>query len=208
MRIVFATAELVRRQGYPATTVTEIARVANVDVGTFYRLFEGKQQALIAAGDLLFRRSVAAAAGAFVAGETWPHRVWEAARALTQSAAESPSFAYVWLTETGAEDADARDRLDDLTLAFSIFLQEGDACLPDARSRSRRAPSEETRRAITAAVFELGYRDSRSVTGPPHSALLGHIVFVSLAPFLGVKRAGEFVCGQAPAAETQPGLAA
>ncbi len=208
MRIVFATAELVRREGYPATTVTEIARVADVDPSTFYRLFDGKQQALVAAGDLLFRRSVAAAAGAFVTGETWPQRVWEGARALTQSVAESPSLAYVWLTETGGEGADARDRLDDLSLAFSIFLQEGEACLPEGRSRSKAAPSEGTGRAIAAAVFELGYRDSRAVAGPPHSALLGHVVVVSLAPFLGVERAGEFVCGKASAAEMQPGLAA
>jgi AcrR family transcriptional regulator len=193
LRIVFATTEVIGRDGYTDATVAEIIRTAGVDSRVFYRLFDGKQQALAAAGELLFRNAMAVAAGAFVAGEDWPERVWEATRAVAQYAEQNPTLTYVSLVESLAGGARAAGRVEDLTRAFAIFLQEGFSH-PDGRAeQSDVGPSDVAIEAIGAAVFELAYRQLREDPEATVSRLLAPVVFISLAPFLGVNAASEIV---------------
>lgn len=207
LRIVFATADVICADGYAAASVASITEVAGVDSRTFYRLFAGKRQALEAANELLLTHAMAVAAGAFVAGETWPERVWEAARALIQYAEESPALTYVSLVESQAGDAGTARRVEDLTRAFTIFLHEGERH-PGARSggSSTHAPGL-TLEMIANAVLELAYRHVREGSETPLSALLAQIALISLAPFLGAQAAGEFVCRQSQPSCGQPLLA-
>jgi AcrR family transcriptional regulator len=196
LRIVFATAEIVRRDGFEAATVAQITAAAGVDSRAFYRLFAGKQQALAAATGLLFRHAMAAAAGAFVAGETWPERVCEAARVLTQYVERHPTLAHVALLEGHMIDADDGQHVDELTLAFTIFLREGYSFAGEPWTSSH-GPSELALEAIGAAVFELGCSHVREHGAARLSCLLGHVVFISLAPFLGADAAHELASRQA-----------
>ena len=194
LRIIFATVEVVGRDGYTNATVAQITQTAGVDPRAFYRLFDGKQQALAAAGELLFRNTMAVAAGAFVLGEDWPEHVWEAARAVAQYAEQNPTLTYVSLVESLAGGACAAGRVEDLTRAFTIFLQEG-SCPGDSRAeQADLGPSEVALEAVVAAVLELVYRQAREDPEARFSHLLAPSVFISLAPFLGVDAAGDFVC--------------
>jgi AcrR family transcriptional regulator len=189
LRIMFATAEIVQRDGYCAATVAEITRRAGVDGRAFYRSFAGKQEAFAAATELLFRHVMAAAAAAFVTGESWPHRVWEAARAITQCVEQNPTLAQVSLIESHAVGSVAVQRAADLACAFTIFLQEG------YRHESRHGcPSTLALEAIATTVFELGYQQARRENANVKlSGLSAHVAFIALAPFIGAAEANAFL---------------
>jgi AcrR family transcriptional regulator len=208
LRIVCAAAGVIRRDGYRAASVVRIARAAGVDARAFYRLFAGKQQALAAVDELFFRRAMASAAGAFVAGETWARRVWEAARALAQFAEQNPTFAYVALVEGNAGASRAARPVADPARAFAIFLREGATDAHERLGGSTEHPSELALDAIATAVFELAYRHVRAGGEASFSALLAHVVFISLAPFLGADRAADFLELQAHGAAAPTALAA
>jgi AcrR family transcriptional regulator len=203
LRIVFATAELIRRDGNAAASVARITAAAGVDSRAFYRLFPSKQVALAGAGELLFRHAIAAAAGAFVVGESWPERVWEAARALTQYADENPTLSHVSLVDCYGSEASEGRRFQDLAQAFTVFLQEGDGHL----ARSSSGSSEIMLEAISMGVFELCYRHVREDGATPLSSLLGQIAFVALAPFLGAQQASDFLTQGTPSRREHAGLA-
>jgi AcrR family transcriptional regulator len=202
LRIVVATVEVIARDGYAGASVASILAAAALDSRSFYRLFDGKAQALAAADELLFRRALACAAGAFAAGETWPERVFEAARALVGFAEQNRSFTRVALLESHA--GALAERVCDLARAFTIFLQEGDR----HRERTTARTSEPQLEAIATAVYELGYRHLRERPDRPLTDLLAPILFVSLAPFLGAGEAGEFVCLRLRRAREPTGLVA
>jgi AcrR family transcriptional regulator len=185
LRIVFATAEVVGRDGYAAATVAEIMRIAGVEPRVFYGCFPGKRHAFGAVGELLFRHMMAVTAGAFVAGASWPERVWEAARALTQSAEQNPTLATVSLLESHAGSQVATHRVEGLARAFTIYLQEGARDPGGLVGGSPSGPSQFMLDAIGEAVFELGYQHAREHGAQALSCLHPHVMFIALAPFLG-----------------------
>jgi AcrR family transcriptional regulator len=207
MRIVFATAEVVRRRGYSAATVTAITETAGVDSRAFYRLFSGKEQALAAGCELFFRHAIAVAAGAFASGETWEERLWEAARALLQYAGENPALAYVSLVEGEAGGTGALLGVEERVRAFTIFLQAGPHQSPKPATPTATGPCEVALDAIATAVFELGSRYARQDHDLQPSSLVAPVVFIALTPFLGTSAASDFVSAKSLDPGRQPGLA-
>jgi AcrR family transcriptional regulator len=188
-RIVFATAELVARKGYAATTVAEIAKHSKLDGRVFYRLFADKQDAFAAVHELAFQRTMAVTAGAFFAGGQWPERVWEAGRAFTQFIAQNPTLTHASLIEGHAGDPARVQRLEDLLGAFTIFLQEG-----YEHGTHGAPPTRLAVEAIAAANFEIVYRQARWHGATADMAgLLTHLSHICLAPFLGSARANELI---------------
>jgi len=191
LRIVFATAAIVARDGYAAATVAEITRVAALDNRAFYRLFTCKEQALADARELMFGHAMALTAGAFATADSWPERVWEAARAFIDCVQQNPTFSYVSFVESHAGGAVAMARLPELVAAFTIFLQEGyryASLQPD----SPRAPSQTALEAIVTAVFELCHLHARRTDTQP-GRQLDELAFICLAPFLGAAQADAFL---------------
>jgi len=193
LRILFATAEAVQREGYAAATVAEITRLAGVDGRVFYRLFADKREALGAVHGLLFRHVMAVTAGAFATGESWPEHVWEAARAFTQCVEQNPTLASVSLVESYAGGPVAMRRVEEMVCAFTIFLQEGYRYERRGAARLCSHPSPLALEAIVTTVLELGYQQARGGRGPRLSVLLPHVAFISLAPFLGAAETNEFL---------------
>jgi AcrR family transcriptional regulator len=195
LRIVFATAETIEREGYERATVAQITEAAGVDTRAFYRLFAGKREALAAVNELLFRNAMAVAAGAFVAGATWPERVWEAARALTQYAEQNRTLTYVSLVESDAEGAHASPCVEQLAQAFTIFLLEGARDTRQRPAPSASCPSEVGLEAVGAAAYELYYRRARGDGdgAAAESSPLAQLVFIALAPFLGAEAAHDLL---------------
>jgi AcrR family transcriptional regulator len=197
-RIMFATAQVVQERGYNATTIAEIARLAKVDARVFYRLFADKQEAFSAIHELGFQYLMAASAGAFFAGSSWPQRMWEALRAATQSVQRNPTAARVGFVEAYAVGPGAIQRVEDSRIAFAIFLQEG-----YQYSSKPTLPSRVGLEAIMTAVFETVYRQARASAAPETARLLPHLGHLCLTPFMGPVQANRFIDEQLASPATQ-----
>ncbi len=189
-RILFAMAEAVGRRGYLATSVTEIIQLAEIEGRAFYRLFDGKQAALLGLHEEAFHEAMAATAGGFFGGASWPERVWAAGWALSAHLEQNPLLARASLIERHAGGPAARGRAEALVEAFTLFLHEGHELRPGSEP-----PSPVALRAISAAAFELIYLEARRGPEMRIAGLLGNLVHVALAPFLGSARASELIEG-------------
>ena len=191
LRIMFATSQIVSERGYAAATVSEITRLAGVDGREFYRLYADKQEAFSAIHELGFQYLMAVTAGAFFAGADWPQRIWEAFRAATQSVQENPTVAHVGFVESYAVGPRGIQRVEDSRIAFTIFLQEG-----YRHELVTTPPSRLALEAIITAIFEMIYREARASGEPQTTRLLGAIVQLCLAPFMGGEAARAFIEGK------------
>jgi AcrR family transcriptional regulator len=180
LRIVFATAEVVHREGYAATTVTQIARAAGVDSRTFYRLFASRQHALAEARRLLFGHVMATAAGASIRGETWQERIREAARAFTRCIGQNPTLATASLAHDAQSPALATASLarDAQSPALATASLARDAQSPalatasparDARVAAATRPVVDLPRAFTIFMLEGRRCAAVSASRPPVS---------------------------------------
>jgi AcrR family transcriptional regulator len=179
LRIMFATAQVVQEKGYSAATVADIMRLAGVDRRAFGALFADKQEAFIAVYELGFQRLVAVTASAFASGATWPERIWEGGRAFTQFLQSNPSITHVGFVDSYAVGPGSMERVEDLTNAFTIFLQEGYRYQPQ-----RNPPSSVGAEAIVTTTFEIIYHQSRASANPELPGLLPHVVYLITTPFL------------------------
>jgi len=191
LRILFATAELVQRYGYTATTIAQITKLASVDGRVFYGLFADKEEAFSAAHEFGFQQLMGVTAGAFFAAERWPQRMLEALRALTQWVENNPALSHVGFVESYAVGPGAVQRVEDSLIAFTIFLQEGyqhDPC--------QRPPSRLGLEAIVTAVFEALYQRIRESDRPQIVGLLGLLIDLTLTPFLGAAETHQLTLGR------------
>jgi AcrR family transcriptional regulator len=186
---MFATSQIVQERGYTAATVAEITRLAGVDGRAFYRLFADKQEAFSAIHELGFQYLMAATAGAFFAGKSWPERIWEAFRAAAQSIDDTPTFAHVAFVEAYAVGPRGIQRVEDTHTAFTIFLQEGYRFQTDGDA----PPSRLALEAIITTIFEIIYVQTRASAKPKTAGLLAHFVHLCLAPFIGVTATDGFI---------------
>jgi AcrR family transcriptional regulator len=187
-RILYAAAQLSEQKGYDATTVAEITRQAGLDTRAFYALFDDKQDAFMAVHELGVQQTMSATAEAFFAGASWPERVWEALRAFTGLLDSTPTITNVGFVEAHAVGPGAVQRVQDSHVAFSVFFQEGYL----QRSGGRPLPRSAVE-AIINTIFEIVYGQARARGKRSISGLLGHMGFLSLAPFLGAAEADRFI---------------
>ena len=189
LRITAATARLSYQSGYEAMTVADITTAARVSRNAFYRAFRDKPDAASMAIELMFNQVMSGCAAAYSSAKQWPERVWRAGRAFAEAMAGAPDYSYLSLVETHAIGHRACDLAYDRMAAFSLFLDEGFRCRPEATELPR-VSSE----AIGAAMFEVGSQASRRRRSNEwYLAALPQLIFLCLAPFLGPEAAGEFV---------------
>jgi AcrR family transcriptional regulator len=188
LRVMFAAAQLAERKGYLASTVADVLTLSKVDGHAFYALFKDKQDAFMAMHELGVQQVLAVTAEAFFSGKDWPARVWEGARAFTQFLERNPLIAHVGFVEAYAVGPGAVQRVEDSHTSFGVFLQEG-----YHRATSSSPPSRAALEAIVTTAFEIVYRQARGRREPQLAGMLGHTVFLCLAPFLGTQRAEEAI---------------
>jgi AcrR family transcriptional regulator len=191
LRSGVATAEIVDRDGYESATIGEIVRRAGVDSRAFYATFASKQVALAAAQELLFKHLMAVAAGAFVEGDTWPARLWEAARAVIQCAEQNALLSRVSLLEPCRSGASGAGFRQDVTSGFAMFLHEGDAATSPRLSQAQL-------KTVITAIGELALQHVQDEPAAPLTALLTHVAFLSAAPFVGTTEAAKLARRASP----------
>ena len=190
LRILYAAARMAERKGYTATTVADIGELAKLDKHVFYRYFADKQDAFMSVHELGFQQVMDVTSSAFFAGIDWPERSWEGGRALTQLLEDNPLVAHVGFVEAHAVGPGAVQRIEDSHIAFMFFLQEG-----LVYKQQPVPPTRLAMEAIIANIFEIIYRQARAEGTPQVAAMLPHIAYLWLTPFLGSAEAEKFIAG-------------
>lgn len=191
-RIIKATSEVMRRDGYAATKIAEIVAAAGVSRNVFYNLFHSKEEAFIAAQRLGLQEGVAACSKAFFDAPSWPERVWNGVHALLERMTAGPDLSYVVVVEPNAAGTRALQRVIDTLKAFTIFLEEGYRQNPQAAELPRICSD-----AIAGALFELLYHHATHDLLDRLPELTPQFAYVALAPFLGPQQASEVVHAKA-----------
>jgi AcrR family transcriptional regulator len=112
------------RCGYRSTTVDQIVSAANIGVGTFYGLFQGKEDCFLCLYDLIVAEAEEAV-GVAVAGEgRWEDRVVEALRALLELAAAEPDRARIAIVEAPTAGPAAQSRYAETVARLAAALGE------------------------------------------------------------------------------------
>lgn len=187
-RILFATAAAIAERGYEAATIADITKLAGVDGRAFYRLFADKREVFDASYGRGLRHMLAIVARAYFAGDSWPERMWEALRVVTESAQSCPAGARVGLIAPHAVGPAAIQRVEDSSAAFTIFLHEG-----YRHGQQANQPSVLALEAIAASVFEVLYRAARERNSRDTAGLLPQVTHLCLAPFMGPQDADRFI---------------
>ncbi|HEX3519649.1 MAG TPA: TetR/AcrR family transcriptional regulator [Solirubrobacteraceae bacterium] len=187
-RILFATTEAIAQQGYVATTVAEITKLAGIDGRAFYRLFAEKQEVFDAIYESGLQQMLTLVAHAYFARDHWPERIWEALRVVTQSAQGNPAGAQVALVAAYAVGSAAVQRVGDGRAAFTVFLHEG-----YRYSGHDDQPSLVALEAIATGVFEILYRAARERESRDTAGLLPYAAYLCLAPFMGPEPTERFI---------------
>lgn len=182
------------RKGYPATTVDDLVEAAGIGVGSFYALFGGKEECLLAAYQEIadkIRRNVVAAAVA----DNWPEQICQGLQQLLSLVAAEPARVRVALVEIQTAGPSAVKLYENTLEEAAAILGKGRVLVP----ASRRLPETLEQTTVNGIAWLL-HRSlvlGESSAVPELYADLGELI---LEPYLGEDRAREAVAGPFPAA--------
>jgi AcrR family transcriptional regulator len=118
-RVLRATAAVVGANGYRRARVAEIASAAGVSRRFFYKHFDDKAAAFVAAYEYGFEAVLGAATVAFFGAGTWEERVWRAGLACAQWWAREPLLAHFGWGHCHALGPSFAHRVRETQLAFT-----------------------------------------------------------------------------------------
>jgi AcrR family transcriptional regulator len=183
-RILGGVMIAVSRNGYSATRVEDVIALAGVSRRTFYDHYANKEQAFLAAYDLVVAQLAEGVAGAYATRGTWAARVRRGLAAMLNLMAGEPELAHVCIVEAVAAGPQALERR---MRAMSVFRQ---FLTPPATRRAPVIVSPLTGETVVGGVYEVIY--SRVVTGQTSELpdLLPALLYSILLPFVGPEVAG------------------
>lgn len=131
-RIAEALIETFAKRGYLDTTIDQIVEVAEIGVGTFYEIFDGKESCFLHAYDRIVAEARERIGEAARQGDDWPTKIWFALRSLVDFLAEDPFRARVALVEIQTGGPRALDRYEEALDLAAPFLRLGRKLSPMA----------------------------------------------------------------------------
>jgi AcrR family transcriptional regulator len=126
-RVLTAATGVFARRGYQSTTVDQIVSAAKIGVGSFYGLFEGREDCFLQLYDLIVAEAEEAVAAAAAGKGRWEDRVVEVLRALLELAAAEPDRARVAIVEAPTAGSAAEARYAETVARLAAGLREGRA---------------------------------------------------------------------------------
>jgi len=106
-RVLAAATEVFAKRGYQGTTVDHVVSAAHIGVGSFYSLFEGKQDCFLATYDRVAAAGRAQMLAAIPADAAWPRQLAAALQALLELVEAEPFAARIALVEVQTAGAAA-----------------------------------------------------------------------------------------------------
>ena len=187
-RLIDGIARAVSEKGYKAATVADVIKAAGVSRKTFYEHFSNFEDCYLAAYDALVPVLVEMVDGGFNSvDDPWPERIRRGLRGLLEFVAHEPDFARAGLVEVLSAGPNALARRD-------IVMQGMAAYFDPSRHEIDVEVSEPTLVAelVVDGLYGLLYtRLARGEAIDPE-ALLPHMTYVALLPYLGDRPAAEF----------------
>jgi AcrR family transcriptional regulator len=98
-RVLAAATEVFAKRGYQGTTVDHIVSTAHIGVGSFYSLFEGKEDCFLATYDRVAAAGRARMLAAISPDAPWPRQLAAALQALLELIEAEPFAARIALVE-------------------------------------------------------------------------------------------------------------
>jgi AcrR family transcriptional regulator len=180
-RLLRALAAVVVERGYQETTVADVVERAHTSQRTFYKSFEDKEAAMVAALDAASAQMMAAALPAFRRGRGWAESVRGTQEAMFRFAALEPEYGRLGTVEIYAAGPPALEQREAVTEGMEGLLAAGFELAPEAPGV---APE-----AIGGALYAMLY-DFVKAHGPERlPELLPAAAYITLAPFLGAEKA-------------------
>jgi AcrR family transcriptional regulator len=179
-RVLDAATEVFAKRGYPATTVDHIVAAAKIGVGTFYSLFEGKEDCFLQAYDRILAEARERVAAAVPPEAPWPEQACAALRSALQLIAAEPLRARLVLVESQTAGPAGLTR----------FERTVDELLPLLRRGRQHSPIAEqlpTVLEVAALGGLLWFLQQRIVLGELGDVdrLLPDAVRIAIEPYLG-----------------------
>jgi AcrR family transcriptional regulator len=189
-RILGAVAEMAMLKGYAEMSVADIVACAGIGRDVFYLHFKDKQDAFLAAQQHNLQDHLNACAVSFFSASTWPERIWNGLRKVTEIIAADPALAHLWLVESYAAGPAALAHTEEMMVICTLYLQEGYTYRPEC-AHLPRLYSE----AIVGALYEISYQEIEQGRGARIGELLPQLAYIALAPFAGARQAAGLVEG-------------
>lgn len=177
-RVLTAATDVFVRRGYPSTTVDQIVAAAKIGVGSFYGLFEGKEDCFLCLYDLIVVEAEEAIGAAIAGRGRWEDRIVEALRAILELAAAEPDRARIAIVEAPTAGPAAQARCAETVARLAAGLREG-------RTTAGEGPPAGFEHATVAGLAWVLHR--RLVVGEPPvvAELLPEMADFVLAPYAG-----------------------
>jgi AcrR family transcriptional regulator len=179
-RVLEAAIAIFAEKGYPATTVDDLVAAAQIGVGSFYALFEGKEQCLLAAYERVLEDGRQTVLEAARQGRAWADRICLGLEAMLNAIAAEPARGRIALVEVQTGGPKALARYEETLLDLAGALATGREQL----ASDRQLP-ESLEQTTVSGIAWLLHR--RLVLGEATSipALFGELGELVLEPYLG-----------------------
>lgn len=170
------------QSGYAAMRIEDVIAIAGVSRRTFYDHFSNKEEAFLAAYELVLEQLLSGVTSAFASGESWTSRVRRGLAAFLNLLASEPVLAQVCVVEALAAGPRALARRTEAMAAFQALLQppKGDAL---ATSTAPPVAVE----AIVGGIYEVIYSRVTSNRTEELPSLLPSLLHSALLPFVGTE---------------------
>jgi AcrR family transcriptional regulator len=179
-RILDAVLQAASRSGYAAMRIEDVIAIAGVSRRTFYDHFANKEEAFLAAYELVLDQLLTGVRSAFGSGESWPSRVRRGLAAFLNLLASEPVLAQVCVVEALAAGPRALARRTAAMESFQALLMPpaGDALATTT------APPVAIE-AIVGGIYEVIYSRVTTHRTEELPSLLPSLLHSALLPFAG-----------------------
>jgi AcrR family transcriptional regulator len=179
-RILDAVLQAASQSGYAAMRIEDVIAIAGVSRRTFYDHFANKEEAFLAAYELVLEQLLSGVTSAFASGESWTSRVRRGLAAFLNLLAAEPVLAQVCVVEALAAGPRALARRSAAMEAFQALLQppKGDALA------TATAPPVAVE-AIVGGIYEVIYSRVTTQRTQELPSLLPSLLHSALLPFVG-----------------------
>jgi AcrR family transcriptional regulator len=181
-RILDAVLQAASRSGYAAMRIEDVIAIAGVSRRTFYDHFANKEEAFLAAYELVLDQLLAGVTAAFASGETWPSSVRRGLGAFLNLLASEPVLAQVCVVEALAAGPRALARRTAAMQAFQALLEPP----ADDVLVTTSAPPVALE-AIVGGIYEVIYSRVTSQRTDELPTLLPSLLHSALLPFVGAE---------------------
>lgn len=194
-RILAVATEVFAKRGYRSTTVDHIVAAAKIGVGSFYELFDNKEDCLLRAYDRVVAHGRERIAAAVPADRPWPERAAAVLRALLELIAAEPSSARLALVVVQTGGAEALARYESTLDGVVPLLRRGREASPVAGE----LPDSLEDAIVGGLAWFLQQRVETAEAGSAEQPL-PELLRLVIEPYLGEDAVSELIAAQSAAA--------